>query len=1618
MPPQHTILSVEAGRDDTTKVLARLAGFAVVVVLAMAAAVAWSQWNDARQRAQVVLRSYAGFFADNVRADFTLQAHRLGHVGDDLVASPPGTAIHVLRRARATWFRGSGLMLLDGDGRVLTRVGPVRVDPADVREPTRIAWAGCKPQMNDCLLPPIPDPRHPGELLAGQAHRLPEASGTARWLVLVRAPAAPDWVRGLDGAYPSAVIAVLRNDDGLLQTRRPMRADLLGRPLRIVGLARTRGGSGGTGFAGDIDPDALAMVGAYVPVPGLPYTVFAALPRRVLLGQWARHLLPYAAAMALIVAIGAVLLLVGARKLGAAQRAQRDAKHRLERASAFQAFRAGINELINDTDDEATLMQGVCAAASALPAIGLAWIGRTHSQGRAEVLASAGATAYLSDALISNDPHIPEGRGPFGLAWRSGAAQFNADFADAATPWAARARQHDLRSSAALPILRHGRVDAILSLYWREEVEFDAAYRRLLTDATADLGRGLERLDLLRAQQEALRARERQGELMRTVFSQIDVLIAARSEIDVLETACKRLLEGGLFVAAWIGRPDVTGAVEVAAAAGEAATMLEAHPSHLARQPLGAFARAWNSEHKAIETDPESPLLKPWAAYAFPGARQEAVTLPIRRSDQLWGVLVLVANDGADLDEIVQATLLRTAELIGQALTEIDLKQLLQTRESEQAHLARHDALTGLANRLALEQHLPHAIARARRAGHQLAVGVLDLDDFKPVNDTWGHAAGDRLLQQLATRLEGQLRESDLLARLGGDEFVLVLDDLDGMHARALLESILARMHRAVETPFILAEDVQAEVGMSMGLALFPNDGDEADQLLRQADVALYAAKAGKSRRQRWWLLSGEQSDSTEEESIEPYGAAAAALLLQADLDLGPIEDGFIEELYRRLTSEPQSARILAMLTPEELSHLRDHQRQHLRRLLDPDLSRQAHEDRCFRLGRIHATIGVDGAAVMAAMSEYSAALHRAIQGLRLRLEARVKLQSVIQARLSGELQATQRGGLEVERERHAHSAMMEMKLDDWEASGQLPRHVVEHLASLPGICGVACGRPDVDNHYVLEFAAGIAARYYQDMRDVGVDLDFERVVAEHVGPTQRAWSTGQIATEPNECRTVQFGPLARRVGVRSVAALPLLDRSGHAHQVITLLGTLPGQFDATSMRLWLESVQHQLNPAFQRVLAGQIQPIAATRRSHLHELLFGGGLHMYVQPLVNMASGDADMVEALARLQDGTYVLSPGEFLEAFGNHELRILFRKGLEQTLQWVRTWEAQGLHVSASVNLPPSVLLEPECAQWVAQALADSGVPAHRLYLELLETHEDMLDSARRDAAIADLSRIGVRLVMDDLGSGYSSLKRMRSLPFHTVKIDQQIVLQAQEDPLKTIAFIGALVRMAQGLGMRVTMEGLEAPGLVEMAMSLGVEHGQGYAMARPMPAEAFADWQSRWRLNLDAARPSTVLGRQALLFSRDVAPLDWQRMIASHQEYRDTLARNLRGDGIPLQWALVQRDDACLLGRWMKRQALTIWPEARPLFEKAQTLHTTFHHEAGELLRRAQEDGEVDAVLTEIAEGDLDRCSERLVRALHQLSWIMSADGGLPVAGVSASASAASLPRQHAESNAH
>jgi diguanylate cyclase len=159
--------------------------------------------------------------------------------------------------------------------------------------------------------------------------------------------------------------------------------------------------------------------------------------------------------------------------------------------------------------------------------------------------------------------------------------------------------------------------------------------------------------------------------------------------------------------------------------------------------------------------------------------------------------------------------------------------------EMELSHKAMHDALTGLPNRTLFLDRLKHAVMRAKRHHTLMGVMFLDLDGFKPINDTYGHEVGDRLLIAVAGRLQDGLRASDTAARFGGDEFMILCEDVAGQQD---VVNIAQRILNSIEEPFVVGQE-RLSVQASMGIAITDGKGDSAESLMRNADAAMYGAK-------------------------------------------------------------------------------------------------------------------------------------------------------------------------------------------------------------------------------------------------------------------------------------------------------------------------------------------------------------------------------------------------------------------------------------------------------------------------------------------------------------------------------------------------------------------------------------------------------------------------------------------------------------------------------------------------------------------------------------------------------------------------------------------------------
>lgn len=226
--------------------------------------------------------------------------------------------------------------------------------------------------------------------------------------------------------------------------------------------------------------------------------------------------------------------------------------------------------------------------------------------------------------------------------------------------------------------------------------------------------------------------------------------------------------------------------------------------------------------------------------YGFPlavvvGLAEEEQLLPARAA--LDGH-ILRASAASALALLVTGLLGRLSWKLQQARQSVVEEQVRHARQVE--YLAYHDSLTGLANRGLFSKLLNVSIAQARRYERGLAVLFLDLDRFKLINDTLGHDAGDDLLRQVASRLRNSLRASDTVARLGGDEFVILLPETSGERQ---LTVVAQKILNAVRKPFPVAGQ-QLRITVSIGISLYPQDGPDEQTLMKNADIAMYNAKA------------------------------------------------------------------------------------------------------------------------------------------------------------------------------------------------------------------------------------------------------------------------------------------------------------------------------------------------------------------------------------------------------------------------------------------------------------------------------------------------------------------------------------------------------------------------------------------------------------------------------------------------------------------------------------------------------------------------------------------------------------------------------------------------------
>jgi diguanylate cyclase (GGDEF)-like protein len=325
-------------------------------------------------------------------------------------------------------------------------------------------------------------------------------------------------------------------------------------------------------------------------------------------------------------------------------------------------------------------------------------------------------------------------------------------------------------------------------------------------------------------------------ECVRAIQSRISsAVLRIHDPQELLQEACRIAQEEGGFPLVWaaqLSHAPLRADLVATGGRDKRHFALAAPLSDLEVQENGLVARAVLTRRPAVVDDfvtaDHFALGKSPSDHGY----RSAIALPLVSGETVSAVVVLYATEPQYFD-------VTEVKLLSELAADVSFALDYIVREKKLAELAYHDVLTGLANRQLLHEHLKQALALAHRLRRVVALVFIDLDHFKSVNDTLGHAAGDSLLKEVAARLAACTREGDIVARYGGDEFVMVLPNLSTDDAAAPL---IKRILKSVAQPLALGAEA-VHLTCSVGIALYPRDGVDIATLVMKADSAMYQVK-------------------------------------------------------------------------------------------------------------------------------------------------------------------------------------------------------------------------------------------------------------------------------------------------------------------------------------------------------------------------------------------------------------------------------------------------------------------------------------------------------------------------------------------------------------------------------------------------------------------------------------------------------------------------------------------------------------------------------------------------------------------------------------------------------
>jgi diguanylate cyclase (GGDEF)-like protein len=522
---------------------------------------------------------------------------------------------------------------------------------------------------------------------------------------------------------------------------------------------------------------------------------------------------------------------------------------RRQRQARMFAALSSTNEAIMRAKSRAELFDLVCEATAEGGEFSSAVIATVPAgSGVLEIVAAAGPTAALvRHARLSISDSNPEAS-PIGVtAFLTGQPCVSNDYLNdpRGEAFLAIIRSDHARSAAAFPLFSHGQAVGVIGFISVELDTFTPEFTDLLQRLADNISFALGNFELADEKAKTERQKDRLTRMYGALSATNEAIMRARSRAELFELVCEAAVLGATFTSTTIALADPGEAfLRIAASKGRnnervRSTSFAISADHPAGR--GLTGTAFRSKAPCIINDfPTNPRTAHWHSLAKEGGARSGAAFPLLRTGtESVGVLLFMSSEEDVFSDDLVELLAKLAENVSFALDNFDRADEKNKADERIEYLASHDGLTKLPNREMFNQLLHFTIEASRRFDRRFAVLFIDLDRFKIINDSLGHEAGDILLVETASRLRQNLRASDVVARLGGDEFVVILEETaESQDVVTIAQKLLS----ALSQPLQLSGH-ECHTTASIGVAVFPADGEDAQTLTKNADMAMYLAK-------------------------------------------------------------------------------------------------------------------------------------------------------------------------------------------------------------------------------------------------------------------------------------------------------------------------------------------------------------------------------------------------------------------------------------------------------------------------------------------------------------------------------------------------------------------------------------------------------------------------------------------------------------------------------------------------------------------------------------------------------------------------------------------------------